>query len=80
MSGAAITAVKYRKYWSQYQVKLGKHAFGEQRPMHYIVISSSFASYGTIQEGTSPVAVKGQKVIIEYTGWVKDASKPNNRE
>ena len=33
----------------------------------------------TIQEGNGPVAVKGQKVSIEYTGWVKDTSKPNNK-
>ena len=32
-----------------------------------------------IQEGTGPVAKKGQKVTIEYTGWLKDTSKPGNK-
>lgn len=31
------------------------------------------------QEGNGPVAAKGQKVSIEYTGWLKDPSKPNNK-
>jgi FK506-binding protein 1 len=32
-----------------------------------------------IQEGNGPVAQKGQKVSIEYTGWLKDTSKPDNK-
>jgi len=32
-----------------------------------------------MQEGNGPVAEKGQKVSIEYTGWLKDTSKPDNK-
>ncbi|MDB5910553.1 MAG: peptidylprolyl isomerase [Massilia sp.] len=32
-----------------------------------------------IQEGNGPVPQKGQKVTIEYTGWLKDTSKPDNK-
>ncbi|KAB5572058.1 fkbp-type peptidyl-prolyl cis-trans isomerase [Coniochaeta sp. 2T2.1] len=32
-----------------------------------------------LQEGNGPVPQKGQKVTIEYTGWLKDASKPDNK-
>ncbi|KAI1269083.1 fkbp-type peptidyl-prolyl cis-trans isomerase [Xylariaceae sp. FL1019] len=31
------------------------------------------------QEGTGPQPKVGQKVIMEYTGWVKDASKPDHK-
>ena len=33
----------------------------------------------TTQQGTGKTPVKGQKVTIEYTGWLKDTSKPNNK-
>lgn len=33
----------------------------------------------TISEGNGPSPVKGQTVTMEYTGWVKDASKPDNK-
>ncbi|GAO17475.1 hypothetical protein UVI_02000570 [Ustilaginoidea virens] len=32
-----------------------------------------------IKEGTGETPVKGQTVTIEYTGWLKDESKPNNK-
>ncbi|RYO76837.1 hypothetical protein DL766_010372 [Monosporascus sp. MC13-8B] len=32
-----------------------------------------------IQEGNGPKPVAGQNVTIEYTGWLKDTSKPNNK-
>ncbi|RYP75755.1 hypothetical protein DL771_002242 [Monosporascus sp. 5C6A] len=32
-----------------------------------------------IQEGNGPQPVAGQKVTIEYTGWLKDTSKPDNK-
>ena len=31
------------------------------------------------QEGNGPVPKKGDKVSMEYTGWLKDESKPNNK-
>lgn len=33
----------------------------------------------TIQEGNGPIPTPGQTVTIEYTGWVKDASKPDGK-
>jgi FKBP-type peptidyl-prolyl cis-trans isomerase len=33
----------------------------------------------TTQEGTGPQAQKGQSVTIEYTGWLKDPSKPDQK-
>jgi FK506-binding protein 1 len=33
----------------------------------------------TIQEGSGPQPQVGQKVTIEYTGWLKDTSKPDNK-
>ena len=33
----------------------------------------------TIQEGNGPIPTPGQTVTIEYTGWVKDASKPEGK-
>ncbi|KAK3944859.1 hypothetical protein QBC46DRAFT_373391 [Diplogelasinospora grovesii] len=33
----------------------------------------------TLVEGTGQTPKKGQTVTIEYTGWLKDASKPNNK-
>mgnify|MGYP002351842289 CR=1 FL=1 len=33
----------------------------------------------THQEGTGPVAQNGQTVTIEYTGYLKDESKPDNK-
>lgn len=33
----------------------------------------------THEEGSGPVPQKGQTVIIEYTGWLKDASKPDSK-
>jgi FK506-binding protein 1 len=33
----------------------------------------------TLHEGTGPQAVNGQTVTIEYTGWLKDTSKPGNK-
>ena len=33
----------------------------------------------TNQEGTGATPTKGQKVTIEYTGWLKDTSKPGNK-
>lgn len=32
-----------------------------------------------IKEGTGPIPVKGQTVTIEYTGWLKDTTKPDNK-
>lgn len=32
-----------------------------------------------IQEGTGAQAQAGQAVTIEYTGWLKDTSKPDNK-
>ncbi|KAI1210966.1 FK506-binding protein 1B [Annulohypoxylon truncatum] len=32
-----------------------------------------------IQEGTGDKPIAGQTVTIEYTGWLKDTSKPNNK-
>ncbi|KAK4458492.1 hypothetical protein QBC42DRAFT_300245 [Cladorrhinum samala] len=29
--------------------------------------------------GTGPQPVRGQKVVIEYTGWLKDTSKPDDK-
>ncbi|KAK2746770.1 FK506 binding protein proline rotamase rapamycin-binding protein [Onygenales sp. PD_40] len=33
----------------------------------------------THQEGTGPTPSVGQTVIIEYTGYLKDTSKPDNK-
>jgi FK506-binding protein 1 len=33
----------------------------------------------TTQEGTGEIAKKGQTVTIEYTGYLKDPSKPGNK-
>ncbi|KAI0525777.1 fkbp-type peptidyl-prolyl cis-trans isomerase [Xylaria bambusicola] len=33
----------------------------------------------TLQEGDGAVPTSGQTVTIEYTGWLKDASKPDNK-
>jgi FK506-binding protein 1 len=33
----------------------------------------------TTQEGTGAIPTKGQKVSIEYTGYLKDTSKPDNK-
>ncbi len=30
-------------------------------------------------EGAGAIPQTGQTVIIEYTGWLKDVSKPNNK-
>ncbi|KAL2120399.1 hypothetical protein VTJ04DRAFT_4426 [Mycothermus thermophilus] len=30
-------------------------------------------------EGTGPQPMRGQKVTISYTGWLKDPSKPDNK-
>jgi FK506-binding protein 1 len=30
-------------------------------------------------EGTGPQPMRGQKVTIAYTGWLKDPSKPDNK-
>lgn len=32
-----------------------------------------------IQEGTGPQPAARQTVTIEYTGWLKDTSKPDNK-
>ena len=32
-----------------------------------------------ITEGTGAMPVAGQNVIIEYTGWLKDTSKPDQK-
>ena len=32
-----------------------------------------------ISEGTGPSPQVGQTVTIEYTGWLKDPSAPNNK-
>lgn len=32
-----------------------------------------------IQEGNGPSPQQGQTVTMEYTGWIKDTSKPNNK-
>ncbi|RYP36452.1 hypothetical protein DL767_003415 [Monosporascus sp. MG133] len=32
-----------------------------------------------IEEGNGPQPVPGQNVTIEYTGWLKDTSKPDNK-
>lgn len=33
----------------------------------------------TIKEGHGEQPVKGDTVTIEYTGWLKDASKPDSK-
>ncbi|KAI1111014.1 peptidyl-prolyl cis-trans isomerase fkr-3 [Nemania sp. NC0429] len=33
----------------------------------------------THQEGSGPKPTPGQVVTIEYTGWLKDTSKPDNK-
>ncbi len=33
----------------------------------------------TINEGNGPSPSAGQTVTMEYTGWLKDASKPDNK-
>jgi FK506-binding protein 1 len=33
----------------------------------------------TMQAGNGATPVKGQTVTIEYTGWLKDTSKPDNK-
>ncbi|SPJ73432.1 probable peptidylprolyl isomerase (FK506-binding protein homolog) [Fusarium torulosum] len=33
----------------------------------------------TITEGSGPSPEKGQTVTMEYTGWLKDTSKPENK-
>lgn len=32
-----------------------------------------------ISEGNGPTPTVGQNVTIEYTGWLKDESKPDNK-
>jgi FK506-binding protein 1 len=32
-----------------------------------------------ITEGSGPSPTKGQTVTMEYTGWLKDTSKPDNK-
>ena len=32
-----------------------------------------------LQEGSGAIPTKGQTVSIEYTGWLKDTSKPDNK-
>lgn len=32
-----------------------------------------------LAEGSGATPHKGQKVVIEYTGWLKDASKPDTK-
>jgi FK506-binding protein 1 len=32
-----------------------------------------------ISEGSGPIPVKGDKVTIEYTGFLKDPSKPDQK-
>lgn len=32
-----------------------------------------------IEEGSGAIPVAGQTVTIEYTGWLKDTSKPDNK-
>ncbi len=32
-----------------------------------------------ISEGTGPSPKVGDRVTMEYTGWLKDTSKPNNK-
>jgi FK506-binding protein 1 len=32
-----------------------------------------------IEEGTGAIPKAGQTVTIEYTGWLKDASKPDQK-
>lgn len=45
--------------------------------------SSTVAKMGvtktTHTEGSGVVPNKGDKVTIEYTGWLKDTSKPDNK-
>lgn len=31
------------------------------------------------KEGNGPIPTKGQKVSIEYTGFIKDTGKPDNK-
>lgn len=33
----------------------------------------------TLSEGSGAVPTVGQTVTIEYTGWLKDTSKPDNK-
>ena len=33
----------------------------------------------TIKEGSGAIPQVGQSVIIEYTGWLKDTSKPDSK-
>lgn len=33
----------------------------------------------TLVEGNGAVPKAGDKVTIEYTGWIKDTSKPDNK-
>jgi FKBP-type peptidyl-prolyl cis-trans isomerase len=32
-----------------------------------------------LKEGNGPIPVKGQTVVIEYTGYLKDLSKPDHK-
>lgn len=32
-----------------------------------------------LQEGTGPIPKPGQKVTMQYTGYLKDTSKPDNK-
>ncbi|RDL39853.1 Peptidylprolyl isomerase [Venustampulla echinocandica] len=33
----------------------------------------------TLQEGTGPIPKPGQQVTIQYTGYLKDTTKPDNK-
>ncbi|KAH6608456.1 hypothetical protein Trco_001802 [Trichoderma cornu-damae] len=32
-----------------------------------------------LEEGSGPTPQKGQTVVMGYTGWLKDTSKPDNK-
>ncbi|PNP46903.1 hypothetical protein TGAMA5MH_01856 [Trichoderma gamsii] len=33
----------------------------------------------TLEEGSGPYPLKGQTVVMGYTGWLKDTSQPENK-
>lgn len=43
------------------------------------LLSKMGVSKTILEEGSGPIPKAGQTVTIEYTGWLKDTSKPDSK-